>query len=121
MPLSDCRIMLVTLEKYKSKFNAANVDTKIYGKEQLRTISQMHQLLEVKKKIEEEVIWINNYSVPLECHKISQETLSEFIQILSNGFNDTCVSKTSQTFPSPVTFVCSLAIDGLAIRLFKYF
>ena len=106
----------MTLEKYNSKFNAAKVDTKIHGKEQLRTISQIHQLLEVKKKLEEEVIWINNYSytVSLECHRISQETLSEFMQILANGFNDTCVSKTFAAF-SHVTFVCSLAIDGLAI------
>ena len=113
MPLSDCRIMLVTLEKYKSKFNAAKVDTKIYGKEQLRTISQMHQLLEVKKKIEEEVIWINNYSytVPLECHRISQETLSEFTQVLSNGFNDTCVSKTFPNLPKSCD-ICLLTCNG---------
>ena len=96
MPLSDCRVLLATLEKYKSSFNAAKVDTKIYGKEQLCTISKVHQLLDVKKKVEEEVIWINNYShtVPLKCHRINQETLSKFMHILSNGFNDTCVSKT---------------------------
>ena len=82
--------MLATLEKYKSKFNAAKVDTKIYAKEQLCTISKVHELLEVKKKVEVEVIWINNYSYtdPLECNRISQETLSEFMQILPNGFND---------------------------------
>ena len=62
MPLPDCRVMLGTLEKFKSKFNAAKVDTKIYGKEQLCAISKVRHLLEVKKKVEEEVIWIKNYT-----------------------------------------------------------
>ena len=121
IPLSDCRVMLATLEKYKPKFNAVKVDTQIYAKEQLFTISKVHQLLEVKKKVEE-VIWINNYSytVPLECSRIGQGTLSKFMEILSNTFNDTCVSK---TFPSLLTCdICLLSRNrGLAIRPLKYF
>ena len=76
----------------------------------------MHQLLEVKKKVEEEVIWINDYSyiVTLECNRISQENLSEFMQILSNGFNDTCVSK---AFPNFLTCdICLLTCN----RWFSY-
>ena len=104
------------LEKYKPKFTALKVDTKIYAKEQQCTISKMHQLLEVKRKVEEEVIWTSNYSciVPLECKRISQETLTKFMQILSNGFIDTCVGK---AFPSFLTCdICLLTCD----RWFSY-
>ena len=53
MSLSDCTIMLVTLEKYKLKFDAIKVDTHIYAKDKLCTISKVHQLLKVKKKVDE--------------------------------------------------------------------
>ena len=108
--------MLATLEKCKPKFNAVKVDTQVYAKEQLFTISKLYQLPEVKKKVEEEIIWINNYSyrVPLECDRISQETLSEFVQILSNGYNNTCVNK---VFSSLLTCgICLLTCN----RWFSY-
>ena len=116
MSLSDCTIMLVTLEKYKLKFDAIKVDTHIYAKDKLCTISKVHQLLKVKKKVDEQIIWINNYSytLPLKCSRISQGTLSEFTQILSNGFNDNCFSK---AFPSLLT--CDMLLLGKClIKLF---
>ena len=116
MPHSDYIVILVTSEKYMSKFNAVKVDNKVYAKEQLCTISKVHQLLEVNKTVKESVIWINNYSytVPLECNRISQETLSEFMQILPDAFNCNCVSK---IFPSLLTRdICQLTCN----RWFSY-
>ena len=102
VPLSDFRVKLAKLVKYKPKVNAVKVDTQIYSKEQLCTISKVHKLLEVKKKVEEEVIWINNYSctVALECNKVAW---------FCDGFNDTCVSK---AFPSLLTCdICLLTCN----------
>lgn len=56
MPQSDYIVILATSEKYKSKFNTVKVDTKVYAKEQLCTISKVHQLLEVNKTVKERVI-----------------------------------------------------------------
>ena len=116
MPQPDYIVMLATSEKCKSKFNAVKVDTKVYAKEQLCTISKVHQLLEVNKTVAERVIWINNYSytAPLECNRISQETLSKIMQVLPDAFNDNSVSK---TFPSLLTRdICLLTCN----RWFSY-
>ena len=54
LPLSDCDVMLNTLDKYNNKHNAVRITNQIYLKEHLQSMVKLHELHDLQRKVEEE-------------------------------------------------------------------
>ena len=87
IPLSDCKLMSVTLKKHSQRFNAIQIGNKTLSGNDLDIRQRTHNLMTLKKKVMDETEWFENINYPKPPHvsDIPSSKLIAFKTILMNG------------------------------------
>ena len=87
IPLSDCKLMAVTLKKHSQRFNAIQIGNKTLSGNDLDIRQRTHNLMTLKKKVMDETEWFENINYPKPPHvsDIPSSKLIAFKTILMNG------------------------------------
>ena len=86
IPLSDCKLMSVTLKKHSQRFNAIQIGNKTLSGNDLDIRQRTHNLMTLKKKVMDETEWFENINYPKPPHvsDIPRSKLTAFKTILMN-------------------------------------
>ena len=75
IPLSDCKLLLSTLEKHNKKYSQIKVNNQIYTRDQHVSFIRIHELHDLQKRVEAEIVWLDHeqYFVPQGCHRLDKQ------------------------------------------------
>ena len=96
IPLSDCKLLLNTLEKHNKKYNEVKLNNQIYTRDQLVSFIRIHELRDPQKRVETEIVWLEHeqYFVPQGCHRLDKSLLNIYKEKLLKGSDITYASRT---------------------------
>ena len=95
IPLSDCKVILKTLEQYSNKYNAVKINDQVFTKEYIKSLLKIHELIDIKKSVEIETRWLDQdfYNIPQRCKKLDEKKFMIYKEKLLLHADSICVDK----------------------------
>ena len=121
-PLHNCKKIQLAFKNHNDTPNAVKVNGKILYPDDLKSCIRIHELIELKCKVDSETTWLNenNYNIPPGCKNVDQGKLDLFKKELLMGNENTCIEKgTSLVLTSDIALLtCNRWLNLSIIQMY---